>query len=141
MALRRAGLPGRARAGCVSGLPAQIRRTIECETGIPVVNAVKGHAGAGSDTTFGVSDTRGYVKIRSLYGLSALMPLDQLRAASDHFKATLHSDPAVTGSGEFEIRRFDLTAGRAKGLVVTLARSQFLDNKVQITMEYLPPRK
>ena len=68
-----------------------------------------------------------------------MMPLDQLRKASDHFKAALHSDPAVTGSGEFEIHRFDITSGKAKGLTVTLTRSQFVDNKVQITMEYIPP--
>ena len=70
-----------------------------------------------------------------------MMPLDQLKKASDHFKATLHSDPAVTGSGEFEIHRFDITSGKAKGLTVTLTRSQFVDNKVQITMEYMPPGK
>ena len=45
----------------------------------------------------------------------------------------------VTGSGEFEIHRFQVTSGQAKGLNITLTRSQFVDNKVQITMEYLPP--
>jgi len=72
-----------------------------------------------------------------------LVPLDQMQAASEHFKSVLKVDPTTTGDGEFEIRRFDLsnTAGPAKGLVITLAKSQFVDNKVQITMEYLPPAK
>ena len=68
-----------------------------------------------------------------------MMPLDQLKAASDHFKNTLKVEPKVTGSGEFEIHRFEVTAGPAKGLTITLTRSQFVDNKVQITMEYIPP--
>ncbi len=67
-----------------------------------------------------------------------MMPLDQLKAASDHFKTTLHTDPTVSGSGAFEIHRFNLTSGPAQGLTITLTRSQFVDNKVQITMEYVP---
>ena len=67
-----------------------------------------------------------------------MMPLDQLKAASDHFKTTLTVDPKITGSGEFEIHRFEVTSGQAKGLTIILTRSQFVDNKVQITMEYLP---
>lgn len=68
-----------------------------------------------------------------------MMPLEQLRAASDHFKKTLEVDPQVTGSGKFEIHRLEVTAGPAKGLTITLTRSQFVDDKVQITMEYMPP--
>jgi len=68
-----------------------------------------------------------------------MMPLDQMNAASDHFKTTLHVDPAVTGGGEFEIRRFEVPSGPAKGLTITLTRSQFVTNKLQITMEYMPP--
>jgi hypothetical protein len=68
-----------------------------------------------------------------------MMPLNQLKAASDHFKSTLHVDPAVSGSGAFEIRRFEIGSGQAKGLTITLTRSQFVDDKVQITMEYMPP--
>jgi hypothetical protein len=67
-----------------------------------------------------------------------MMPLDQLKAASDHFKSTLGVDPKVTGSGKFEIHRFEVTSGSAKGLTITLTRSQFVDDKVQITMEYMP---
>jgi len=70
-----------------------------------------------------------------------MLPLDQLKAASDHFKSTLHVDPAVSGSGEFEIHRFEITSGQAKGLTIVLTKSQFVDNKVQITMEYMPPGK
>jgi len=68
-----------------------------------------------------------------------MMPLDQLQAASAHFKTTLHTDPAVTGSREFEIHRFEVASGQAKGLTITLTRSQFIDNKLQVTMEYMPP--
>ena len=68
-----------------------------------------------------------------------MMPLDQLKAASDHFKSTLHVDPAVSGSGEFEIHRFEITSGQAKGLTIVLTKSQFVDNKLQVTMEYMPP--
>lgn len=64
-----------------------------------------------------------------------MMPLDQLKAASDHFKTVLKVDPSVTGSGLFEIHRFVVPA---KGLTITLTRSQFVDNKLQITMEYVP---
>ena len=53
----------------------------------------------------------------------------------------LRADPAVTGSGQFEIHRFDITTGKAKGLTIMLTRSQFVDDKLQITMEYLPPAK
>ena len=69
-----------------------------------------------------------------------MMPLDQLKAASDHFKGALHIDPTVTGSGEFEIHRFEVNSGPAKGLLITLTKSQFVDNRVQITMEYMPPK-
>jgi hypothetical protein len=68
-----------------------------------------------------------------------MVPLDQLKAASDHFKSTLHVEPVITGSGQYEIDRFEVTSGKAKGLTITLARSQFVDNKAQITLEYLPP--
>ena len=45
----------------------------------------------------------------------------------------------MTGSGEFEIHRFEVASGQAKGLTITLTRSQFIDNKLQVTMEYMPP--
>ena len=65
-----------------------------------------------------------------------MMPLDQLRAASDHFKQTLGVAPETSGSGLFEIHRFTVPA---KHLVVMLTRSQFVDDKLQITMTYTPP--
>ncbi|MFN8642451.1 MAG: hypothetical protein U0802_12670 [Candidatus Binatia bacterium] len=64
------------------------------------------------------------------------MPLDQLRAASDHFKQTLGVTPETSGSGLFEIHRFNVPA---KHLTIMLARSQFVDDKLQITMTYHPP--
>ena len=66
-----------------------------------------------------------------------MMPLDQMAAASEHFKQELKVEPSVSGSDLFEIRRF---AVPAKGLTIVLARSQFVDNKLQITIEYLPPK-
>ena len=65
-----------------------------------------------------------------------MMPLDQLHAASDHFKQTLGVAPETSGSGLFEIHRFTVPA---KHLVVMLTRSQFVDDKLQITMTYTPP--
>lgn len=66
-----------------------------------------------------------------------MMPLDQLPAASAHFEKTLEVKPEVSGSGLFEIHRFTVPA---KGLVITCTRSQFVDNKLQITMEYTPAK-
>jgi hypothetical protein len=67
-----------------------------------------------------------------------MMPLDQLQAASDHFKKTLGVTPEVSGSGLFEIHRFTVPA---KNLLIMLTRSQFVDNKLQIMMTYTPPAK
>lgn len=65
-----------------------------------------------------------------------MMPLDQLQAASNHFKQTLGVAPETSGSGLFEIHRFSVSA---KHLVIMLTRSQFVDDKLQITMTYTPP--
>lgn len=67
-----------------------------------------------------------------------LMPLDQLHAASDHFKKTLGVTPETSGSGLFEIHRFTVPA---KNLLIVLTRSQFVDDKLQIMMTYKPPAK
>ena len=67
-----------------------------------------------------------------------LMPLDQLQAASAHFKQTLGVTPETSGSGEYEIHRFTVPA---KNLVIMMAKSQFVDDKVQITLTYTPPAK
>jgi len=67
-----------------------------------------------------------------------MLPVDQLKAASDHFKTTLRVQPKITGSGAYEIQRFEVTSGKAKGLTITLTRSPYVDNKLQLMMEYLP---
>lgn len=74
-----------------------------------------------------------------------MAPLDQLKAVSDHFAKALGIEPTVTGSGEFEIHKFTCGAGggcpaTAEGLTVTITRSQFVDNKLQVTLEYLPKK-
>jgi hypothetical protein len=67
-----------------------------------------------------------------------MMPLDQLHAASDHFKNTLGVTPETTGSGLFEIDRFNVPA---KNLTIMLTRSQFVDDRLQVMMTYTPPAK
>lgn len=76
-----------------------------------------------------------------------MAPLDQLRAVSEHFAKTLHVQPTITGAdSEFELHKFELSGGgkypaQAEGLAITVTRSQFVDNKTQITLEYMPPEK
>ncbi len=76
-----------------------------------------------------------------------MMPLAQLGAASDHFAKSLNVKPTVTGAGsEFELHKFILVGGgtyppKAEGLTITITRSQFVDNKAQITLEYVPPKR
>jgi hypothetical protein len=67
-----------------------------------------------------------------------MMPLDQLQAASAHFKQTLGVTPETSGSGEYEIHHFTVPA---KNLVIMMAKSQFVDDKLQIMMTYTPPAK
>jgi hypothetical protein len=73
-----------------------------------------------------------------------MAPLDQLTAVSEHFQNTLKVKPDVSGAGsEFEMHRFLLQGGgdypkQAEGLTITISRSQWVDNKAQITLEYLP---
>lgn len=73
-----------------------------------------------------------------------MAPLDQLKAASEHFEKTLRVKPTVTGAdSEFELHKFVLEGEgdypkEAEGLTITISRSQWVDNKTQITMEYLP---
>jgi hypothetical protein len=74
-----------------------------------------------------------------------MAPLDKMKEASKYFADTLHVQPAISGeSSKYELRRFDLTGEgeyppAAKGLTITITRSQFVDDKLQITMEYTPP--
>lgn len=73
-----------------------------------------------------------------------MAPLDELKAASEHFEKTLKIKPTVTGAdSEFELHRFVLEGGgdypqEAEGLTITISRSQWVDNKTQITLEYVP---
>lgn len=71
---------------------------------------------------------------------------DQLKAAADHFAKQFSVPPQVTGAdSQYETYTFDFTGGakappKLAGLRVIISRSQFVDNKGQITMEYTPPK-
>lgn len=71
---------------------------------------------------------------------------DQLKAAADHFAKQFGVPPQVTGADSpFETYTFDFAAGvkappKLAGLRVVISKSQFVDNKGQITMEYSPPK-
>jgi hypothetical protein len=73
-----------------------------------------------------------------------MAPLDQLKTASEHFQNTLKVKPDVSGAGsEFEMHRFVLQGGgdypkEAEGLTIIISRSPWVDNKAQITLEYVP---
>jgi hypothetical protein len=73
------------------------------------------------------------------------MDLAKLAGAAAHFEKTLGAKPDVAGSGELAIYRFDFTGagdhpkGR-KGLLIQIAKSQWIDSKLQITMWYTPPK-
>ena len=71
---------------------------------------------------------------------------DQLRAAADYFAKQFGVAPQASGAGtEYETYTFDFTSGgqaphKLAGLRVVISKSQFVDNKGQITMEYSPPK-
>jgi hypothetical protein len=75
-----------------------------------------------------------------------IIPLDQLSAAADHFGKQFGTQPQVTGANtEFITYTFDFTSAdkappKLAGLRVLISKSQFVDKKGQITMEYLPPK-
>jgi len=74
-----------------------------------------------------------------------IIPQDQLRAAADHFAKQFGVAAQVTGADtQYETHTFDFTDGKGPaklaGLKVIISRSQFVDNKGQITMEYQPPK-
>jgi hypothetical protein len=75
-----------------------------------------------------------------------MIPPDQLKAAAEFFAKQFEVPARVTGADSpFETYTFDFTGtakGPAKlaGLRVVISRSQFVDNKGQITMEYSPPK-
>jgi len=74
-----------------------------------------------------------------------MIPPDQLNAAAAHFAKQFGVSAQVTGAdSQYETHTFDFTDGKGPaklaGLRVVISRSQFVDNKGQITMEYLPPK-
>jgi len=75
-----------------------------------------------------------------------MAPLDQLGAAADYFTKTLRVEPVTTGKNSpFERHVFRLAGEgkypkQAEGLTILILRSPFVDNRTQITMEYLPPK-
>ncbi len=76
-----------------------------------------------------------------------VIPLDQLKAAADHFRKQFDVPPQVMGADSpFETYTFVFSSGdkappKLAGLRVLITRSQFVDNKGQITMEYSPPKQ
>lgn len=75
-----------------------------------------------------------------------IIPKDKLKAAADYFAKQFGVKPQVTApNSRFEIFAFDFTGGnkakpKLSGLRVMISRSEFVDGKGQITMEYLPPK-
>ena len=93
-------------------------------------------------STDAIALERGGTKRIAVYSI----PLDQLKAAADHFARQLGAQPQTMGAGSpFETYVFDLTGAgapaRFKGLRIQVSRSQFIDNKGEIKMEYSPPAK
>ena len=76
-----------------------------------------------------------------------IIGLDQIKAAAEHFTKQFGVPPDVMGADSpYETYTFDFTTGtkgapKLSGLRVLITRSQFVDNKGQITMEYSPPAK
>lgn len=76
-----------------------------------------------------------------------LIPPDQLDKAAEFFAKQFGIPAQVTGqNSQYLAYTFDFTGGdkgpaKLKGLKVTITRSQFVDNKGQITMEYQPAAK
>lgn len=76
-----------------------------------------------------------------------IIPLDQIKAAAEHFSKQFGMPAEVMGADSpFAAYTFDFAAGakgppKLHGLRVLITRSQFVDNKGQITMEYSPPKQ
>jgi len=75
-----------------------------------------------------------------------LVAPDQLKAAADHFEKQFGSAPQVQGADSpYVTYTFDFTTdangpAKLRGLRIVVTRSQFADNKGQITMEYSPAK-
>jgi len=74
-----------------------------------------------------------------------IMPLDQVKPAADHFAKQFGVAPQIMSpDSPFETYIFDFTtdataAPKFAGLRTLVSKSQWVDNKSQITMEYTPP--
>jgi len=83
---------------------------------------------------------RGGTKRIAIY----IMPLDKVKPAAEFIAKQLDVSGQVMGADSpYETHIFDLTGAKApaklKGLRVEVSRSQFVDNKGQITFTYQPP--
>ncbi|MBI4516172.1 MAG: hypothetical protein HY699_10210 [Deltaproteobacteria bacterium] len=90
-------------------------------------------------STDAIALERGGTKQIAIYTL----PLDQVKAAAEHFGKQLGTKAQIMAEGSpFETHVYDLTGASAparfKGLRLVISRSQFVDNKGQITLEYTP---
>ncbi|HUI27761.1 MAG TPA: hypothetical protein VL403_16885 [Candidatus Kryptonia bacterium] len=93
-------------------------------------------------STDAIALERGGTKQIAIYTI----PLDQVKAAADHFAKQLGASAQVMAAGSpFETHVFDFTGkdapARFKGLRVQVSRSTFIDNKGEIKLEYQPPAK
>ena len=93
-------------------------------------------------STDAIALERGGTKQIAIYTI----PLDQVKAAADHFAKQLGMSAQVMAAGSpFETSVFDCTGkdapARCKGLRVQVSRSTFIDNKGEIKLEYQPPPK
>ena len=84
---------------------------------------------------------RGGTKQIAIY----IMPLDQAKPAADHFAKQFGVAPQIMNpDSPFETYIFDFTtdakaAPKLAGLRTLISKSQWVDNKSQIMMEYTPP--
>jgi hypothetical protein len=73
-------------------------------------------------------------------------PLDKMKAATDHFTKTLNVEPQVFDMGTPRERYLFKLAGegkypaKAEGLTVLIMKSPWVDDRTQITMEYVAAR-
>jgi len=92
-------------------------------------------------STDAIALERGGTKQIAIYTI----PLDQVKAAADHFAKQFGVNAQVMGAGsQFETHIFDFTGkdapARFKGLRAQVSRSTFIDNKGEIKLEYQPPK-
>lgn len=93
-------------------------------------------------STDAIALERGGTKQIAIY----VLPLDQVKAAAAYMEKQLSVKDHVTGADSpFETHVFDCTGANApascSGLKVSISRSPYIDNKGQLTMEYVPPTR